>query len=341
MTTAVSGPSTGSRPRRSTAPLLAIRDLEVGTTSGGRPIVTGVSFDVRAAEVVAVVGESGSGKSTVCHAVVGLLAGNLAVRGGSIVFEGDELVGLPPRRQRALRGRRIGMVFQDPLASLNPVRKIGFQLAEARVIHGVERWRAARAWAAKTVEELGFKEVEPTLDAYPHTLSGGMRQRICVGIAFSAEPGLVIADEPTTALDVSLQGRLLRLLLRYAKRFQSAILLVSHDIGVVRAVADRVVVMYGGRVLESGPADQVLNRPRSPYTRALLSSLPNLRPESRGRELVTIEGELSQGALDGCPFAPRCPNALPTCGQTFPAATTVEDHSTWCWNPNSPEDGHG
>ncbi len=318
-------------------PILVIDDLDVVASVGREghavPLVRGVSFSVRPGEVVAVVGESGSGKSTVCHAVVGLLATNLSVRNGSIRFRGRELVGLSDRELREVRGRQIGMVFQDPLASLNGVRKIGAQLIEARIIHGIEKRSAARRWAKRTVEQLGFKDPDATLSAYPHTLSGGMRQRICVGIAFAAEPQMVIADEPTTALDVSLQGRLLRVLLQYADSFRSSVVLVSHDIGVVRAVANRIVVMYGGRVLEVGPTDAVMAQPRSPYTKALLQALPTLDPESRGHDLPTIPGETAGAAQIGCPFAARCPRALPECSTVFPQASGDGTHDVWCWNP--------
>jgi oligopeptide/dipeptide ABC transporter ATP-binding protein len=318
-------------------PLLEITDLEVTVESKGeargQTIVTGVSFSVWPGEVVAVVGESGSGKSTVCHAVVGLLAQNLSVSQGTVTFKGRNLIGLSDRQLRAVRGRQIGMVFQDPLAALNGVRKIGRQLIESRIIHGIDKRSAARRWAEQTVEQLGFKDPKATLDAYPGTLSGGMRQRICVGIAFSAEPEMVIADEPTTALDVSLQGRLLRVLLQYAQTLNSSVLLVSHDIGVVRAVSNRIVVMYGGRVLETGPTDEVMADPRSPYTKALLEALPTLDPARRGHDLATIQGETAPSELNGCPFASRCARALPQCSDTFPTVAGDGVHDTWCWNP--------
>lgn len=312
--------------------VLSVADLEVRT--GQQVIVSGISFDVQAGEVVAVVGESGSGKSTVCHAVIDLLGTGLRATRGRVLVDGQELGTLPAAERRMLRGRRVGMVFQDPLASLNPVRTIGYQLAESRVLHGLDGRRAARAWARGRLAELGFDDPDAVLRAYPHMLSGGMRQRVCIAIAFSAAPRLVIADEPTSSLDVSLQGRILRLLRQQAADDRSGLVIVSHDIKLVGALADTVLVLYGGRMLERGPAARVLGSPRSPYTAALRASVPSLDPATRGRRLATIPGEYRRGTERGCPFRSRCRRALDRCADEFPGAGHDEDAgSYWCWNP--------
>jgi oligopeptide/dipeptide ABC transporter ATP-binding protein len=327
---------------RAAPALLEVRDLTVSAEvrDGRRTLVSGLSFDVRPGEVVALVGESGSGKSTVCLAITRLLGSGVAVERGSIRFDGAQLLELSERDMRRFRGAEIGMVFQDPLASLNPVRKIGFQLGEPKRIHRMGAAKAVRRWVIDTLGDLGFPEPRAAADAYPPTFSGGMRQRTCVGVAFAAEPRLVIADEPTTSLDVSLQGRLLRLLLGYRERHGTSMILVSHDVDVVKAVADRVVVLYGGRALEAGPVREVVSRPKSPYTLSLLRAIPQMDPGARGRPLPTIEGT-AEGAADsaGCPFAPRCARALDVCSSRFPDGAAVgADHHVWCWNP-PPTDG--
>jgi oligopeptide/dipeptide ABC transporter ATP-binding protein len=316
---------------RSDAALLEVEHLTVAPRDS-RPLVADLSFTVRAGSVTALVGESGSGKSTACAAVVGLLADNLAVTDGTIRFDGDDVTRLHGRALRELRGTRIGIVLQDSLASLNPVRSIGYQLGETRRIHGVEPRGATRGWVRRALTQLGFTDPDRAAKSFPVQLSGGMRQRVCIGIGFSAEPRLVIADEPTTALDTSLQGRILRLLLRYRDDLDTGVLLVSHDVAVVRAVADQVVVLYGGRMLEAGRADAVLGSPASPYTAALLRSVPTMDPATRGEPLTTI----AAGAIasTGCPFAPRCPRALPKCHETFPEVDeAATGQRVWCWNP--------
>jgi oligopeptide/dipeptide ABC transporter ATP-binding protein len=291
-----------------------------------------VSFSVAPGSVTALVGESGSGKSTACAAIIGLLADNLRITGGSILFENRDLARLSENSLRDVRGTRIGVVLQDSLASLNPVRSIGYQLGETRHIHGVEPREETRGWVRRALSQLGFTAPERAARSYPVELSGGMRQRVCIGIGFSAEPRLVIADEPTTALDTSLQGRVLRLLLRYRDELNTGVLLVSHDVAVVRAVADNVVVLYGGRMLESGPSGAVMTSPASPYTAALLRSVPTMDAATRGTALGTIPA--GPIASSGCPFAPRCARALPKCHDTFPDVDEpTPGHRVWCWNP--------
>ena len=240
---------------------------------------------------------------------------------------------LTARDWQGVRGAELGIIFQDSLAALDPVRSIGFQMAEARRMHGGADRRTARAWAEQRLEALGFSDPPAIMRAFPHQLSGGMRQRVCAAIAFAGGPRVVLADEPTTALDVSLQGRMLRLLLDETRNAGSGLVLVSHDVSVVRAVADTVIVMYGGRVLESGPVDAVLSRPRVPYTAALLESTPTLDPERRGLPLATIPGDFTPHA-EGCPFRDRCAHATPSCTDAFPEGKSDEDERTyWCWNP--------
>jgi oligopeptide/dipeptide ABC transporter ATP-binding protein len=308
----------------------------VADTAGrreGKAIVQDLSFEVRPGEVVAIVGESGSGKSTVCLAILRLLAANVRIASGSIRFEGRDLTTLSERALRRLRGAEIGVILQDPLSSLDPVRRIGFQLTEARRLHGLDDRAKAARWATETLASLGFADPEQTKRRYPSMLSGGMRQRVCVGIAFSAAPRLVLADEPTTALDVSLQGRLLRLLLDQKERYGTSVVLVSHDVHVVSAVADRVIVMYGGRALEAGPTKDVLQRPVSPYTAALLRTVPTLAARAPGERLPTIP--LASGAASaGCPFAGRCERELERCRTEMPPGTEVgPGHAVACWNP--------
>lgn len=313
--------------------VLGVKDLVVRIRGTNRRIVDTLSLTVDPGSITAIVGESGSGKSTVCLAIMGLLDEGLEVESGEILVGDTGVTDLDESVWRQLRGNRIGMIFQDSLAALNPVRTIGFQLCEARMLHRKVKRKEARQWAAARLSSLGFDDPEGTLKSYPHQLSGGMRQRVCAAIAFAGEPSVVLADEPTTALDVSLQGRMLRLLMDETRAADNGLVLVSHDMAVVSAVADNIVVMYGGRALERGPADVVLRSPRSPYTRALLASVPTLEPESRDGDLPTIPGEFTHH-YEGCPFRDRCSNAIEVCSERFPdPETDSEDRTVWCWNP--------
>lgn len=313
--------------------VLQVENLDVTVTGGDQKIVEGMSFNVGAGEIVAIVGESGSGKSSACLAMIGLLSKGLEVSNGSVRIDDVELIGMGPREWRSVRGTGVGIIFQDSLAALNPVRTIGFQLSEARRLPGLENRKRAREWAIERLSALGFDEPKSVMSAYPHQLSGGMRQRVCAAIAFAGSPRVVLADEPTTALDVSLQGRMLRLLLDETRLNGSGLVLVSHDIAVVRAVADSIVVLYGGRVLEQGPASAVLKDPKSPYTRALMESVSTLDPATRGERLATIPGEFTPHS-HGCPFRDRCGNAIAQCATDFPEPETDEVGRTfWCWNP--------
>jgi oligopeptide/dipeptide ABC transporter ATP-binding protein len=319
-------------------PILTVTGLNVEARTksnrAARSIVTDVSFVMQRGEVTAIVGESGSGKSTICLAVLRILASNVAIVSGSMLFEGVDLATISESELRHIRGNRIGIVLQDPLSSLDPVRKIGPQLTESRRLHHIDDRRAARLWGEQNLASLGFADPRHTLKSYPNMLSGGMRQRVCVGIAYSAAPSLLLADEPTTALDVSLQGRLLRLILEQKDRHGTSVLLVSHDIAIVRRVADRVVVMYGGRALEIGPVASVLSDPISPYTRALLATIPTLAPRAKDERLPTIPLASGQPVSAGCPFSGRCANEVPTCRVEMPPMVEhTADHTYACWNP--------
>jgi len=310
------------------------------STDTGRPIVADVSVELRSGVVTAIVGESGSGKSTICLALLGLLPANLKLTEGRITVAGHRIDGAQSSELRRVRGRHLGVVFQDPLASLDPVRRIASQLGEPRVIHKLDSRKKARAWSLEKVQDLGFHDPKAVLAMHPHQLSGGMRQRVCIGIAVAAEPVVLVADEPTTALDVSVRGKVLRSLESYRVRTSAAMLLVTHEIAIVRAIADRVIVLYGGSVLEEGARASVLAAPRSPYTRALMDASVEFDPTLRGASLPTIAETVADDAAPdaaaaGCPFAPRCPRALPICTRRFPerAAVPGNDGAVWCWNP--------
>ncbi|WP_432493074.1 dipeptide ABC transporter ATP-binding protein [Kineococcus gypseus] len=259
-------------------PLLSVRDLRVSYAAGGarREVVHGASFDVLPGEVVAVVGESGSGKSTTAHAVVGLLPAGGSVDGGSVLLEGRELVGLPERAWRSVRGARIGLVPQDPTLSLNPVERVGDQVAEALVVHGLARGAAARARAVELLTAAGLPDAAVRARQHPGELSGGMRQRVLIAVGLAAGPRLLVADEPTSALDVTVQRQVLDHLEHLTREAGTAVLFITHDLAVAADRASRVVVMSGGEVVEVGTAQQVLTEPRHPYTRALLAAAPSL-----------------------------------------------------------------
>jgi oligopeptide/dipeptide ABC transporter ATP-binding protein len=267
-----------------------------------------VSFELQPGETMGLVGESGSGKSVTCRSLVRLVPEPGEVVGGSVLFEGRDILGLSSRELRALRGRDIAMIFQDPMSSLNPVYPIGDQIAEPLRIHRGMGRREARAEAVRLLERVGIPSPRERLDAYSHELSGGMRQRVMIAIAISCRPKLLLADEPTTALDVTIQDQILSLLLELQEENGMAILLVSHDLGVIAQTCDRVTVMYAGYVVEQAATAALFRRPRHPYTLALLKALPELAAEHADGRLVPIGGQPPDLAElpPGCPFAPRC-----------------------------------
>ena len=301
--------------------LLAVQGLRVafGTTA----VVHDVSFGLEAGETLALVGESGCGKSMTAFALLRLLPSGAGITGGSVVFQGRDLVEASARELRAVRGRHIGLVLQEPMTALNPVRTIGSQLGEAIRRHLPLSRGATVERARELLSLVGLADPGAALRAYPHTFSGGMRQRVLIAIAIACEPALLIADEPTTALDVTIQAEILDLLGRLQRRLGMALLLITHDLGVVRDRADRVAVMYAGRIVEQGAARAVLDAPAHPYARGLLAAATGAGHYTTER-LTEIAGTVASaaGAL-GCPFAPRCPDRIDGCDLGVPALRPV------------------
>ncbi len=291
-------------------PVLSVRDLVVrfGTKRGTARVVNGISYDVAAGETLAIVGESGSGKSVSSLALLGLVPQPPGRVDGSVRLSGRELGGASEAEWRAVRGNDIGMVFQDPMTALNPVLPIGRQLTEGMRLHLGLSEAQARERATDLLDRVGIPDPARRLEAYPHQLSGGMRQRVMVAIGLSCDPAVLIADEPTTALDVTIQAQILELVRTLQQGSDTAVIWITHDLGVVAGLADRVAVMYAGLIVEEGPVDAVYRSPAHPYTRALLGAVPVLGSE-RGAQLATIPG-LPPDPHDlppGCPFEPRCP----------------------------------
>lgn len=290
--------------------LLSVRDLRTSfrTDQGALRAVDGVSFDVLRGETLGIVGESGCGKTVTALSILRLLPEPPATieEGSSVRFLGEELLSLQPEEMRALRGNEISMIFQEPMSSLNPVYTVGSQITEALRLHLGSGRREARNEAIALLAKVGIPDPERRVDAYPHQLSGGMRQRVMIAMAISCKPKLLIADEPTTALDVTIQAQILRLLRELRETDDLSVLMITHDLGVVAEVCDRVVVMYAGQVVESGTVDEVFAAPAHPYTRGLLASLPSI--ERRGQRLAAIPGTVPSPREwpSGCRFAPRC-----------------------------------
>ena len=316
------------------APLLQVRDLatEFATRSGVARAVDGVSFDVFAGEIVGLVGESGSGKSVTGYSILGLIDLPGRITKGSVRLEGQELIGMARHQLRTLRGRRIAMAFQDPMSTLNPVLTVFAQMRLAMLAHGRPDDAQMRARALEALGKVGIPDPERRLEAYPHELSGGMRQRVAIAIAFLNQPALVICDEPTTALDVSIQAQILVEMKTLVREAGVSLVWISHDLATVSVLASRLLVMYAGRLIEEGPTAEVLRRPRHPYTQGLIDSLPSRA--APGRDLVQIPG--STPALtslpSGCAFRERCAHATAICS-TAPVQT-IESPRTWsCHHP--------
>ncbi len=313
------------------APVLEVRDLTVAFPgrAGMLPAVRGIDLSVEPGAVVGIVGESGSGKSAAMLAVMALLAEGTAVT-GSVRFQGEQLLGASPARLRALRGGQIGMIFQDPMTSLNPVLTVGRQLAEAVAVHrrGLGR-RGVRQRVLDLLDKVAIPDARRRVSSYPHELSGGMRQRVMIAMAIANDPALLIADEPTTALDVTIQAQVLDVLGRLRAEQGLAVVLITHDLGVVAGIADQVCVMYAGRIVERGGVDEVFANAWHPYTRRLLACLPRL---DRRQELEPIGG-LPPSLADlprGCAFAPRCREAVPRCGDELPELRPVGPNLVAC-----------
>jgi peptide/nickel transport system ATP-binding protein len=320
--------------RANGAPLLDVRDLHVAFTTpdGVLEAVRGISFSVDRGKVLGIVGESGSGKSVATQTMVGLTRG--AQVAGEAVFEGQDLLAMSPDQLRVIRGRGIAMIFQNPLSSLHPLYRIGWQIVEMIQAHEAATRRQARARAIELLGLVGIPRPDRRVDDYPHQFSGGMLQRAMIAMALALHPRLLIADEPTTALDVTVQAQILRLLRHVQQEFGTAIILITHDLGVIAEVADEVIVMYAGRAMEVAPRRELFRTPSHPYTRGLWHSIP--RPDMEGVRLTPIPGQPpSQIAPPpGCPFHPRCAEAVARCGADTPllgALPGTERHLSACW----------
>ncbi|HUE85530.1 MAG TPA: ABC transporter ATP-binding protein [Vicinamibacterales bacterium] len=313
--------------------LLKVENLTTVFDVPGRPVVAvdGVSFEIRRGETLGLVGESGSGKSVTAFSIVNLLPPPGRVTAGRVVFLGRDLLALPAQEMRKVRGAGIGLVFQEPMAALNPVMRVGAQIGEALIVHNLANRRDARERAIDLLRAVRIASPEQRVDDYPHQLSGGMRQRVMIAVALACRPPLIIADEPTTALDVTVQAQILDLLRGLSREFGVALLLITHDLGVVAETADRVAVMYAGRIVEEGPVRDVFARPLHPYTQGLIASIPG---DSAGPRLQAIEGVVPNLAAlpPGCTFAPRCPHRLDVCTTAVPALVEIEPgHSARCY----------
>lgn len=317
------------------APLLQIDDLRTTfqTPAGLVRAVDGISFAVEKGKVLGVVGESGSGKSVTNLSILRLIPSPPGeVQAKRILFDGIDLMKLTEGQMRKIRGGRIAMIFQDPMTSLNPFMRVGRQIGEATQIHLGHDRKSARKAAIEAMARVGIPAPERRVDDYPHQFSGGMRQRIMIAMALSCEPDLLIADEPTTALDVTIQAQILELLRKLRDETGMAIILVTHDLGVVAGACDEIIVMYAGRIMERAATEDLFENPRHPYTRALLESIPRLDEKDRTR-LRVIEG-LPPDLIHmppGCPFAPRCSRVMPACNEAVPQLRSVgQDHAMAC-----------
>lgn len=307
-------------------PLLAISDLSVtfATERGQVQALDGVSLSLNAGETLAVVGESGSGKSVTALSILGLLGDSGRVSHGSIEFGGEDLTKVSDQRLREIRGNQIAFIFQEPMSSLNPVLTIGTQVAEPIWLHHRKSWSEAFEQAGELLQRVAIPDAVKRLEDYPHQFSGGMRQRVMIAMALACQPKLIIADEPTTALDVTVQAQILSLLKNLTKEANSSLILITHDLGVVARYADNVAVMYGGRVIETASARELYKNPQHPYTEGLMASIPKLDGDP-GSRLYTIEGQPPDlsNLPSGCSFNPRCPHAQDKCIMTKPTLSEV------------------
>ncbi|HLR12558.1 MAG TPA: ABC transporter ATP-binding protein [Burkholderiaceae bacterium] len=317
--------------------LLRIRDLKVSFDNGTHlvPVLHGVDMDLRRGETLGVVGESGCGKSVTWMAVMQLLGSRARIE-GEILLNGQNIANLPEKAMTPIRGRRIAMIFQDPSSSLNPVKTIGAQMMEAVRLHQGIKGAAARAEAIRLLDRVNIPSAEQRMRSWPHELSGGMNQRVMIAMALAGKPDLLVADEPTTALDVTIQAQILELLQELQQDTGMGMVLISHDLGVIAQVCDRVSVMYAGRVVERAEADALFSRARHPYTQGLMAALPEL--EGPIRRLEAIPGTVPSPAAmpRGCSFAPRCKHREARCDAEIPVlAGTTEDHLTACWRQDA------
>jgi peptide/nickel transport system ATP-binding protein len=330
-----------------TVPTLSVEHLSTAfqTRRGKVIVVDDVSFHVNQGEILGLVGESGSGKSVTGYSILGLIEAPGSIESGRVLFQGDDLLKLTPKAQRRLRGSRIAMIFQDPMATLNPVLRVDVQMIEAVRAHIKVSKLEARERASRALGMMGIPSPEERLRSYPHQMSGGMRQRVAIAIAMLHEPDLIIADEPTTALDVTIQAQILSEIQQLAKHTGTSLIWISHDLSVVAGLADTVAVMYAGRIVENGRVDDILDRPQHPYTQGLIGSIPSAN--ERGQRLRQIPGTTpaSVNLPVGCAFAPRCPRAQAKC-EELPELLPVSDargaeHLVRCFFPGPPRPAEG
>lgn len=314
--------------------LLSVRDLKTSffTHVGEVKAVRGISFDVNEGEVLGIVGESGSGKSVTSLSIMGLLQYPGRVVDGEILLNGEDILTYSKDQMRKVRGKEIAMIFQDPMTSLNPVYTIGNQVMEMILEHEKMSRREARARAIEMLKLVGIPAAEKRIDSYPHEFSGGMRQRVMIALALSCNPKLLIADEPTTALDVTIQAQILSLIKSLNKQFGMTTMLITHDLGVVATVCDKVAVMYGGLIMEYGTADEIFYHPRHPYTMGLLGSIPHVDGGEK-RRLIPIDGTPPDliNPPKGCPFSTRCKYCMNVCTREQPPYFAEDKHRTMCW----------
>jgi peptide/nickel transport system ATP-binding protein len=315
-------------------PVIEVADLHVSffTDRGELQVVQNVSFDIGPGETVALVGESGCGKSVTALAIMGLIEHPGRITRGSVRLKGEQLLGLPEPALQQIRGRRIGMVFQEPMTSLNPVFTIGDQISEVLIRHLAMTPEEARQESVALLKKVGIPSPERRIDQFPHEMSGGMKQRVMIAMALACKPDLLIADEPTTAVDVTIQAQILRLLKELQDEMGMAILLITHNLGVVAHFAQRIIVMYAGQIAERAEVATLFHEPLHPYTRALLGALP--RPGERGRRLTSIEGNVPPpyDYVAGCRFCTRCPNVMAQCADDVPVLSEqARHHEVACW----------
>lgn len=315
--------------------LLEIKDekLSFFTPAGEVKALNGVSFSMNEGEVLGIVGESGSGKSVTAYSIMGLTAYPGKLIGGTIYFNGHQIEKMSEKEMRKIRGNEVSIIFQDPMTSLNPVYTIGNQITEVIRLHTGKSKKEAYDRAKELLELVGINEPTKRLKQYPHELSGGMRQRVMIAIALACEPKLLIADEPTTALDVTIQAQILELMQELRKKLGMSIIMITHDLGVVASMCERIAVMYAGHIVEYGTADEIFYEPKHEYTKGLIKSIPKLNVQETER-LIPIEGQpvdlLNPPA--GCPFAPRCANCMKICLREMPPKTELSDtHYSHCW----------
>ena len=315
--------------------ILSVQNLHTSFTTGKGEVhaVNGVSFDLDTGKILGIVGESGSGKSVTAYSIMRILESNGRIEEGSVLYKGKDVTKFTEKEMRDFRGKCCSIIFQDPMTSLNPVYTIGNQIVEVIRLHTEKTKEEAYDRARELLELVGINEPAKRLKQYPHELSGGMRQRVMIAIALACEPKLLIADEPTTALDVTIQAQILELMQELRRKLGMSIILITHDLGVVASMCEKIAVMYAGHIVEYGTADEIFYEPRHEYTKGLIRSIPKLNAEKTER-LVPIEGQpvdlLNPPA--GCPFAPRCANCMKICLSQMPPLTELSDtHYSYCW----------